>query len=256
MIMSTTNIVSVITPVYDPVPEHLKAAYESLATQQMPTGWEWEWIVQEDGRTNVAREVLPLDPHIHHGTGRHNGVAITRNLGLARARGSLVKNLDQDDILASDVLARDIKILSTQKDVAWVTSRVLDLMPDGSHVGFPDDPAAGRLEPGEVVEHWRSHNFRLPVHPTTICIRRHLVVALGGWMSVPGSDDTGLLVAASVVSTGYFNPEVGLLYRKWPGQVTASPDHMEPVEWNLRMQLISERADALRQLWMTHDKED
>jgi hypothetical protein len=41
-------------------------------------------------------------------------------------------------------------------------------------------------------------------------------------MSVPGSEDTGLLVAASAVSVGYVHPEVGLLYRKWPLQVTAA----------------------------------
>jgi hypothetical protein len=74
---------------------------------------------------------------------------------------------------------------------------------------------------------------------------RELLTALGGWMAVPGSDDTGLLVAASVVSTGYFVGEVGLHYRKWPGQVTAGAAHMEPVEWKLRMSLIDERAQSI-----------
>jgi hypothetical protein len=70
-------------------------------------------------------------------------------------------------------------------------------------------------------------------------------------MAVPGSDDTGLLVAASVISVGYFHHEVGSLYRKWPGQVTAGPAHTEPVEWQLRMRLIEERADELAKLWST-----
>lgn len=249
--MNTPKLISVITPVYNPEPEHLKAAYESLLEQKLPDDWEWEWVLQEDGTTGAVRDLLPDDPRIRFDAGRHNGVAITRNLALARARGSYVKNLDHDDVLTDGVVARDISVLSSDSEVHWVTSRVLDLLPDGSTVGFPDDPPAGKLAPGVVVEHWRSHNFRLPVHPTTICIRRPLAVALGGWMAVPGSDDTGLLVAASVVSTGYFNPEVGLLYRKWPGQVTASSEHTEPVEWNLRMSLISERADALARLWAT-----
>ncbi len=249
--MNALKLVSVITPVYNPEPEHLRAAYESLLEQKLPGDWEWEWILQEDGRTGVVRDLLPKDPRIQFGTGRHNGVAITRNLALSQARGSLVKNLDHDDVLTDGVLARDIAVLSSDTEVQWVTSRVLDLLPDGSTAGFSEDPAAGRLAPGFVVEHWRAHNFRLPVHPTTICIRRSLAVALGGWMAVPGSDDTGLLIAASVVSTGYFIPEVGLLYRKWPGQITANTEHREPVEWNLRMSLISERADALARLWST-----
>lgn len=64
-------------------------------------------------------------------------------------------------------------------------------------------------------------------------------------MAVPGSDDTGLLVAASTLSPGWFFSEVGLLYRKWPGQVSANDAHTEPVEWTSRMELIDQRAEAL-----------
>jgi hypothetical protein len=68
-------------------------------------------------------------------------------------------------------------------------------------------------------------------------------------MAVPGSEDTGLLIAASVLTTGYFHPEVGLLYRKWPGQITAGAQHMEPMERKLRMHLIDARANALISGW-------
>jgi glycosyltransferase involved in cell wall biosynthesis len=243
------SIVSVITPVYNPVAEQLTAAYDSLCAQEMPDGYVWEWLVQEDGDTDIARRILPNDDRIRFGTGRHGGVAITRNLALARARGDLIKNLDQDDILTPGVLSRDVRALESNPAAQWTTSRVLDLLPDGTTVGFADDPPKGTIEPGYVLSYWRSHNFRLPVHPTSICIRRRLVTALGGWMAVPGSDDTGLLVAASVVSVGYFHDEVGLLYRKWPGQVTSNPSHTEPVEWALRMNLISERAESLSAMW-------
>jgi glycosyltransferase involved in cell wall biosynthesis len=242
------GVISVITPVYEPVAEHLLAAYESLAAQELPYGWSWEWLVQEDGRTGVAASILPEDSRIVFGTGRHSGVAITRNMALAVARGDLIKNLDQDDVLTDGVLARDINILSTEPDIHWTTSRVLDLLPDGSTVGFDSDPPGGSLAPGLVAEHWRSHEYRAPVHPTTICIRKGLAVALGGWMAVPGSDDTGLLISASAVATGYFHAEVGLLYRKWPGQASAQPAHTEQVERRNRMRLISERADALAEL--------
>ena len=238
-------IISVITPVFEPVAEHLLAAYESLCDQAIPVGWEWEWLVQEDGRADEAKKILPEDPRIKLGSGRHLGTAMTRNLALSRAEGSLIKNLDQDDILAAGVLARDISVLSTHEEIEWTTSRVLDLMPDGSTVGFEDDPAPGALPAGEVHEYWRTHDFRASVHPTTVCIRRDLIEALGGWMAVPGSEDTGMLIAASVASTGYFHAEVGLLYRKWHGQVTAHESHRESVEWHLRMNLIDARARAI-----------
>jgi glycosyltransferase involved in cell wall biosynthesis len=194
----------------------------------------------------VAERILPpSDDRLVFGTGRHGGVAITRNLALSAARGDLVKNLDQDDVLTDGVLARDIGAIVDNDGVQWTTSRAVDLLPDGSKVAFDNDPPHGRLEPGVVVDHWRRHSYRLPVHPTTICITRHLAVLLGGWMAVPGSDDTGLLVAASVVSPGYFESEVGLLYRKWHGQESATAGHVEPIERNARMKLISDRATAL-----------
>jgi glycosyltransferase involved in cell wall biosynthesis len=247
------TLLSIITPVYEPVAEYLLDAYESLVEQSLPTGWEWEWIVQEDGRTGAAASILPVsdDPRIRLGDGRHGGVAITRNLALARSRGVYVKNLDQDDLLASGVLARDIDVLNDNEDVHWTTSCALDQLPDGSTVGVAGNPPGGRLETGFVPEQWRERGYRLPVHPATMCLRRELLVALGGWMAVPGSDDTGLLVAASTLRRGYFHAEVGLLYRKWPGQESAQARHSEPVEWRARMSLIDERARTLSALWAT-----
>lgn len=239
-------LVSVITPAFEPVPEHLIAAYDSLRAQQLPAGWRWEWLLQEDGETGRPDELVPDDPRVRFASGRHCGVAVTRNLALARADGRLIRNLDQDDILTPGALARDIQALSGDPAIGWTTSRALDLLPDGTTAGVSSwEPAGGPLARGEVAEYWRSHGYRLPVHPTTLCIRRALVDALGGWMAVPGSDDTGLLVAASVVSTGHFEAQTGLLYRKWPGQVSASAEHHETAEWSLRMALIDRRAKAL-----------
>lgn len=238
------NVFSLITPVYQPVPEYLEAAAKSVLSQELPEGWELEWLIQEDGQTGAAEAIVPTDNRVRFGSGRHGGVAITRNLALSRARGRLVKNLDQDDILTPGVITRDIEAMASP-DIGWTTSRVLDLLPDGSTESFPGDPEPGRLQPGWVRDQWEQRSFRLPVHPTTMCILRTLAVQLGGWMAVPGSDDTGLLIAASMVSVGYFEGEVGALYRKWPGQSSASLAHVESVEWNARMKLINERALSL-----------
>ena len=58
-----------------------------------------------------------------------------------------------------------------------------------------------------------------------------------------------MMIAASVISTGFFHGEVGLLYRKHQAQETAGSFHYEPVEWKTRMSLISERADSLKAMW-------
>ena len=242
-------IITIVTPSYRPDREHLLAAYGSILRQEMPAGWAWRWAIQVDGGPAAAvTDILPADPRVSVGGGRRSGECSTRNLALARSGGELIKVLDADDMLTPGTLARDITVLTAEPDVGWATSRVLDLLPDGSTVGFDQDPPAGRLGRGSVLAHWRAHNFRASVHPATLAIRRELVMALGGWMALPGSGDTGLLLAANAITPGWFSAETGLLYRKHPAQMTSQPGHTDPTEHAARMSIIGERADALASL--------
>lgn len=240
-----TQLVSVITPVHAPSIEHLAGAYASLANQEMPPGWDWQWLVQEDGQTGALVDALPDDPRISLGTGRPGGPGVARTSALSRVTGQLVKVLDADDQLTPGALARDIAAFIAHPHIGWATSRVLDLMPDGSTVGWDKDPEGGIIGRGDVLAFWQANAYRAQVHPATLCIRRDLLFALGGWMALPASEDTGLLLAASAVSDGYFTREHGLLYRKWPGQVTSQAAHREPVEYHGRMKIIEARANAL-----------
>lgn len=236
--------ISVITATYQPPADYLLAAWESVRSQQLPESWTLEWLVQEDGREGRrASEILPEHPVIHCQGGRHGGVAITRNLALSRAQGSLVKNLDQDDLLGPGALARDIATFTEHPHIGWVTSHTVDLFTDGTTKSPTDPRPPGPIDPGDLATMWRERDHILPVHPASMCLRRDLAVALGGWMAVPGSDDTGLLIAASTVAPGFFLPDTGLFVRHWPGQASA-PDgpHYEPTERAARMRLISDRA--------------
>jgi len=248
-----TRVISVVTPAYKPVPDHLRAAYESLQTQTMPPGWTWQWVVQEDGESREVARILPEDARVSVGSGRRAGEPTTRNLCLSRATGELIKVLDADDQLRPGALARDVQVLCEHPDIGWTTARVLDLLPDGSTVSFDKDPDEGYIRCGEVLRHWRQNNYRAQVHPATLCIRRNLVLALGGWMALPASGDTGLLLAANSISPGYFIAETGLLYRKWPGQMTNQTAHTDETERAARMAIIEARAEALSALWKTVD---
>ena len=103
------NTISVITPVHAPSLPH--PADASLAGQELH-GWEWQWIVQEDGQAGILKGHLPDDPRISTGQGRPGGPGVARTLALARADGVLVKVLDADDLLTPGVLARDIAVLA------------------------------------------------------------------------------------------------------------------------------------------------
>jgi glycosyltransferase involved in cell wall biosynthesis len=239
-----TRTISIVTAVHGPSMKFLPEAYRSIVNQEMPSGWEWEWIVQEDGRTGDAAAYLPDDQRISHGTGRPLGQGIARTYALSRASGDLVKVLDSDDLLAAGALGRDVVALRDPR-LEWSACRALDLLPDGRTVGYDSDPPAGRIERGSLLDYWLTHGYRASVHPATICIRRSLLLMLGGWMSLPASEDTGLMMAASAVSNGYFIDEPGLYYRKWPGQVTADPVHTANDELRARNAVIVARARAL-----------
>lgn len=240
-----SRLVSIVTPVYRAVPEYLAEAYKSLVAQELPPGWAWEWVVQADGADEArTADFLPDDSRIRFAVGRHGGPGVARTLALGRVRGELVKVLDADDQLDAGALATDIAVLE-RFDIGWTTSRALDLQPDGSTLGFDSDPEEGVIPRGAVLAHWRANNHRAQVHPATLCIRTPLVLALGGWMGLPASEDTGLLLAANAVADGYFSSSVGLLYRKWSGQTTAQAAHADIHDLTARYTVIDRRAQAL-----------
>ncbi|MFU8871037.1 glycosyltransferase family 2 protein [Micromonospora sp. SL4-19] len=245
-----SGLISVITPVHAPSIPYLADSYESLRLQELPDGWDWQWLVQEDGRSGAVEAALPRDPRVLVGTGKPGGPAVARNMAMARSSGSLLRVLDADDQLTPGALAREIEALTSQPDIGWTTSSVLDLMPDGTTVGWQHaDPPGGTLRRDDVLGYFQQNGYRLSVHPATLCIRRELALALGGWMALPGGEDTGLLLAASVITEGSFIAEAGLLYRKHSGQITAQADWTATEEWQLRMHLIESRAVALRNLF-------
>ena len=262
--MSAT--LSVITPVHAASAEYLSATHASLVDQELPAGWSWEWVVQEDGQTGLLDRHLAdwaaADPRIRPSSGRAGGPGVARTLALARSRGTLIRTLDADDVLPAGALGRDVAALVARPAIGFVTSAALDLLADGRLV----PPAVGRRAPlrgvrgregepagpwvrGSVLDHWRRHDHRLPVHPATLCIRRELVLAVGGWMALPASEDTGLLLAANAIRDGYHLATVGLHYRKWAGQATGQPAHTEPSEQASRHALIEQRATVLRELF-------
>jgi hypothetical protein len=201
-------------------------------------------VIQEDGETEAVAPHVPDDPRISFGQGRAGRAAMARTMGLSRVEGEYVKVLDADDMLTEGALSRDLAAL-TDHEVSWATSRALDLLPDGSTVGFDQDPPEGVLGNGAVLKHWRAHDHRAQVHPATLFIQRDLLMALGGWMALPGSAGTGLLLALSAISQGWFTAETGLLHRTRPGQVTSQATHAHEGEKEALMAVIEARARAL-----------
>ncbi|WP_330233961.1 glycosyltransferase [Nocardia sp. NBC_00508] len=240
-------LISVITPAYRPQPAFLAEAYQSLYEQVLPAGWEWEWLIQADGN-----EELPLppaardDPRVQPASGPRSGPGTTRNLALERSTGTLIQNLDADDILLPNALANSINVLTEHPRIGWTTCRALDLLPDGSLISVDTDPPEGELPRGSVFESWWARNYALRVHPATICIRRELLIAVGGWMALPIAEDIGMLLAVSTYAPGWFIGDVGLHYRKHPDQTTPSNTPKDVLD--TRWRFLVERVEAIQTL--------
>ncbi|PJJ03435.1 glycosyl transferase family 2 [Streptomyces sp. 2333.5] len=240
----------IVTAVHAPSARYLPEAYRSLCRQELPDGWEWQWVIQEDGRSDEVAPHVPDDERVIFRQGRPGGPGVARTIALAHAEGEYLKVLDADDQLPPGALARDLAALEGDRSIGWATSRAVDLLPDGSTAGFPGDPEPGPIERGAVLDFWKANGFRAQVHPATLFMRRDLVLALGGWMALPASEDTGLLLALNATSRGWFTPEVGLLYRKWPGQATGQASHTDSAERDARMAVVEARARELaRFMW-------
>ncbi|WP_373569315.1 glycosyltransferase family 2 protein [Streptomyces sp. FXY-T5] len=248
MSVAVSRRIVVVTAVHGPHARFLPEAHASLCAQRLPEGWEWHWVVQEDGESEDVEPYVPQDTRVTFRQGRPGGPGVARTMALAHADGAYVKVLDADDRLAPGALARDLAALEEDPGLGWATSRVLDLMPDGSTVGFPGDPDQGPIERGAVLAYWKANGFLAQVHPASLFVRRELLLALGGWMALPASEDTGLLLALNAVSRGWFSGEVGLLYRKWDGQVTGQAAHVDRAEREVRMAVVEARARALSRL--------
>lgn len=242
-------IISVITAVDPKRAEHLPDAWESLRGQVLPDGWSWEWLVQCDSTDEAAqqrvRALLPdEDKRVSFGASRTGGPGVARTMALARAEGALIKTLDADDRLCDGVLARDIDAC-LQRGVMWSASRVLDDR-DGELVEhFEDNPSPGRVRSLSAYIAYTKEDYRLLVHPASMCINYDVLVALGGWMALPASEDTALLLALDSLYDGWFHDEPGLIYRRWAPQMSAQPEHVDEAELEARRSLIIARSRAL-----------
>ncbi|MGW1044792.1 glycosyltransferase family 2 protein [Streptomyces sp. NPDC002547] len=239
-------LISIITPVRVNGDAHLPEAFSSIARQELPYGWSWEWIVQQDGWAETL--ALPDDPRIRVASSRRGGAGVARTLGLARARGAIIRALDADDLLTDSALTRDIETLKSHPEVAWCVSGCLDLLPDGSLVPGPYDPPEGPLTLETLLTAFAADAF--PVVGTHLAVRAPLLRALGGWPAFSALEALALVLFCAAVSPGRMVATPGGVYRKHSAQTTADAGYWDEQEFRTLRAAIMSRVDALKsQAW-------
>lgn len=216
--MTAGGLISVVTPVRPGGSPHLEDAWKSLNSQVLPHGWDWRWVLQEDGEAPTQSGFAERDPRIeYHWNGVQQGAAGTRNFALSRVSTEWYRNLDDDDELAPDSLLHSIGVIQREPNVDFVVGATLDLI-DGELRSFVEVLDEGPIEPGVLFRWWVERDFLGAVHPTGLFARTSRVKAVGGYPAVAGSEDTGLLMVLSSLCRGWFIKSPVLHYRRYPGQ--------------------------------------
>jgi hypothetical protein len=79
-------LISVMSAIHPARGKLVEQAMDGVAAQELPYGWELEWVVQEDGPESELRDRLSgrYDWVRYDANGVCLGIAATRNLALAR----------------------------------------------------------------------------------------------------------------------------------------------------------------------------
>ena len=111
--------VSVIIPAYNG-DRYLGSAIESVLAQ---TYRDYEIIVVDDGSTdNTAQVAQQYKNDVRYLSQTNQGVAASRNFGLAAALGDYIAFLDQDDLFLPYKLASQVELLDRDANLGMVNS--------------------------------------------------------------------------------------------------------------------------------------
>ena len=153
-------LVSVIMPAYN-AEEYISEAVQSVMAQ---TYTNWELLILDDcstdGTADKARCFSDLDPRITlYSNPKNIGVALTRNKGMALAKGSWVALLDSDDIWHKDKLEKQLVAAeNTGADIIYCSYSLMDK--NGEHLSdfiVPERTSYDDMLRKNVIEIGRAH---------------------------------------------------------------------------------------------------
>ena len=116
--------VSVLTPIYNTNPAHLREMIESILAQ---TFTDFEFLILNDSPDNteieqIVREYMAKDKRIKYSKNDSNmGITPSRNKLLKMARGEYVAIFDHDDISVPTRLAQEVEYLDLHPQVGVVS---------------------------------------------------------------------------------------------------------------------------------------
>lgn len=219
--------VSVITCHIIERPDLIKETYESLLNQSESN---WEWLIEADSKDQL--DDIRKDPRVKIRNNNSLQIPQKRNRALLSAQGDYVACLDDDDTYPKNSLKSRADALDRFPKAAFSFGVVTDS--EGSH---PSDPLPkGIVNPGEIYDIWketkRLGKKKVLPAPAGVMWRKKVIWEMGGWLALPRSEDTALLMRASIKYPAFFVDEETYCIRQHAGRLTNNPYWKEEVwEW-------------------------
>lgn len=232
----TTPLISVLTPVFDPPLDALRAAVNSVRAQRFT---DWELILVDDLSTTaevrkLLRRFAASEPRIRVLERASNGgIVAASNDALDLAQGQFIALLDHDDLLAAGALSAIARRIEDRSDVDYLYTDEDKVDADG--VAY---------DPFRKPE-WSPERLRGQMYTAHLSVMRtELVRAVGGFAEgSDGSQDHDLVLRVTERAREIVHiPEVLYHWRAISGSTAQSADH-KPYAWQAGRAAVQRHLD-------------
>lgn len=232
----TAPLISVLTPVFEPPLDALRAAIESVRAQSFP---HWELILVDDCSASpevrhLLQKFAAAEPRIRVVERATNGgIVAASNDALALAQGEFIALLDHDDLLGRDALATVAHRIGEQADVDY-------LYTDEDKVD-----AHGVVYDAFRKPDWSPERLRGQMYTAHLSVMRtELVREVGGFVEgSDGSQDHDLALRVTERAREIVHiPEVLYHWRAVRGSTAESAEH-KPYAWEAGRAAVQRHLD-------------
>jgi glycosyltransferase involved in cell wall biosynthesis len=202
--------------------KYLRETLQSIADQ---TFRDWELVIVNDGSTDSTESIISEFrdrgyPVVYHYQ-ENRGIASSRNRAIELSRGDYIAFIDHDDIWLPELLDRQLAAFDHDTILVYGNFITRDIISGKEYVSF--DPRT-EFHEGRVSEHLVKKNF---VFIETAVVRADAVRNLGEVFDskLLMTDDLDFLFRLSLSGNFKYTPDVSMIYRMHPDNVTMTKRH-------------------------------
>ena len=201
---------------------YLRETLQSIASQ---TCKDWELVIVNDGSTDrteaIILEFRDRGYRVVYHYQENRGIAVSRNKAIELSRGDYIAFIDHDDVWMPDLLARQLAAFDEKTILVYGNFITRDMTSGREYVPF--DPGR-EFHEGKVTAQLVKKNFILI---ETAVARADAVRGLGELFdpNLLMADDIDFLIRLSLTGKFRYTPEVCMIYRMHPENVTMTRMH-------------------------------